>query len=226
MKTYAAFLLVGLLLSSLHIHAQNEAVIPDSAASKADSVIDAGVKTVPDSTPHRYINYPKRAAIRSAVLPGWGQAYNKKYWKIPVIYTALGITTYVFVDNIKTYKEYKFAYAARIKAQSGLPADSTDYNQLAQLYKIISPESIRNARDQFRKYVDYSVLFFIVFWGLNVVDATVDAHLRSFDITPDLTMKIKPSFSSPPPGKFPAPGLSVVFTIGKHKSAGKGIALK
>jgi hypothetical protein len=137
---------------------------------------------------------PRAAALRSAVLPGWGQVYNKKYWKVPIIYAALGVTGYIFLDNIKTYKEYRFAYAARYKAEQPFP-DSTDYYKLKDLYKLISPESIRAARDRFRQYVDYSALFFIVFWGLNVVDAVVDAHLKSFDVSPDLSLQIKAGHS-------------------------------
>ncbi len=137
---------------------------------------------------------PKKAALRSAIIPGWGQAYNRKYWKIPIVYAALGITGYIFVDNLKTYREYRSAYAARIRAQPPT-FDSTEYNKLKDLYKIISPESIRSARDEFRRYIDYSVLFFLVFWGLNVVDAAVDAHLKSFDVTPDLSLKIKAGHS-------------------------------
>lgn len=154
--------------------------------------------------------YPRKVALRSAILPGWGQATNKKYWKIPIVYAALGITSYVFFDNIGVYREYRFAYAARIKAQA--PAyDSTDYNTLDQLYKVISPESIRAGRDEFRKYIDYSVLVFVLFWGLNVVDAAVDGHLKSFDISPDLSMKIKPVINP----YLRTAGVGLVFTIGK-----------
>ena len=135
---------------------------------------------------------PRAATLRSAIIPGWGQVYNKKYWKVPIVYAALGITGYVFIDNIKTYKEYRFAYAARIKAEQPPPGrDSTDYFKLKELYKVISPESIQAARNRFRQYVDYSALLFILFWGLNVVDATVDAHLKSFDVSPDLSLQIK-----------------------------------
>jgi hypothetical protein len=98
---------------------------------------------------------PKVAARRSAIIPGWGQAYNKKYWKMPIIYGGLGVTGYIFVNNIKIYKEYKFAYSARIKAQPPT-LDSTDYHQLDNIYKVLSPNSIRSARDEFRRYVDYS----------------------------------------------------------------------
>jgi len=148
---------------------------------------------------------PRKAAIRSAIIPGWGQVYNKKYWKVPIVYAALGITGYIFLDNIKTYRDLKFTYAAKYKAS--LPAydstspypgpyrDSTDYFKIEDRYRPISLESLRAGRDQFRRYIDYSAVFFIIFWGLNVVDAVVDAHLKAFDISPDLSMKIKPRYN-------------------------------
>ena len=153
---------------------------------------------------------PKIAARRSAIIPGWGQVYNKKYWKVPIVYVGLGISGYVFFDNIKTYKEYKFAYAARIKAQSN-PPDSTDYKQLKEIYKILSPGSIRTARDEFRRYVDYSALVFILLWGLNVVDATVDAHLKAFDVSPDLSFHLRAGYSD----LAKTNGVSLVMKIGK-----------
>ncbi len=158
---------------------------------------------------------PRKAAIRSAVLPGWGQIYNKKYWKLPLVYGALGITGYIFVDNIKTYREYRFAYAARYKAAlpAGQGRDSTDYFRIEDRYKRYQPESIRNARDQFRQYIDYSVLFFVLFWGLNVVDATVDAHLKAFDVSPDLSLQFKPGRSQ----MAGTNGMSIVLNIGTNK---------
>jgi len=148
---------------------------------------------------------PKKAAIRSALIPGWGQAYNRKYWKIPIVYAALGITGYIFVNNIKTYKDLRFSYAAKYKASlppfdpnNPLPGpyrDSTDYFKIKDQYQPLGLESLRQYRNQFRQYIDYSAVFFVLFWGLNVVDAVVDAHLKAFDISPDLTLKIKPSYN-------------------------------
>ena len=148
---------------------------------------------------------PRKAAIRSALIPGWGQAYNKKYWKIPIVYAALGITGSIFINNLKTYKDLKFSYAAKYKASLPAPdpnspypgpyQDSTDYFKIKSRYLPLSLESLRQYRNQFRQYIDYSVLFFVVFWGLNVVDAVVDAHLKAFDISPDLSMKIKPAYN-------------------------------
>ncbi|NTS41654.1 hypothetical protein HRG84_12120 [Flavisolibacter sp. BT320] len=150
----------------------------------------------------RKVFSPKKATIRSALIPGWGQIYNKKYWKLPLVYGALGTTAYVFFYNVKTYRELRFAYQAKYKA--GLPArdptrpnqpgpfqDSTDYFNIKDIYKRIDANSLRLYRDEFRSNVDYSVLVFLIFWGLNVVDATVDAHLKLFDVNPDLSFKMK-----------------------------------
>jgi hypothetical protein len=180
-------------------------------AQKADSLKRKG--SLPAATVDSIIkaeHSPRKAAIRSAIIPGWGQVYNKKYWKVPIIYAALGITAYIFVDNLQTYQDLKFSYAAKYKA--GPPNhDSTDYFKIKTQYLPISPESLRAGRDQFRRYVDYSAVFFILFWGLNVVDAAVDAHLKAFDISPDLSMKIKPSYNP----LANAGGVSVVFNF-KH----------
>jgi Family of unknown function (DUF5683) len=174
------------------------------------SKIDSIPKKQTDSVVKKHS--PKIAATRSAIFPGLGQIYNKKYWKLPIVYGALGVTTYIFVDNIKTYKEYRFAYNARYKAALPAPGnDSTDYFKLDNIYKVIQPESIKAARNKFRQYVDYSVIFFIIFWGLNVVDATVDAHLKSFDVNPNLSLSINPGHSQ----MAGTNGVSLVLHIGK-----------
>src|SRR6187431_2768214 len=195
------YLLISLFFLSnaySQVPAENTVTIKDSSASK---------KSKTDTTKKKIYD-PKVAARRSALIPGWGQAYNKKYWKIPIVYAGLGVTGYIFVNNIKIYKEYKFAYSARVKA--GPPDyDSTDYHQLDNIYKTLSPNSIRSARDEFRRYVDYSALIFIVLWGLNVVDATVDSHLKNFDVSPDLSLQIRPGYSD----MARTNGLSLVLTF-------------
>lgn len=150
---------------------------------------------------------PRVATIRSAILPGWGQATNKKYWKIPIVYAALGTTAYIFFRNVNQYKEAKNAYANAI---DGNP--SNDF-EIPQPYYTIKdqPERIRTFRNQVRQNVDYTVLFFIAFWGLNVVDATVDAHLKTFDVSDDLSLQIKPGYSE----LANTNGISIVLHIGK-----------
>lgn len=214
-----AFFLIPavIFLSSNTLVAQEEEVLRSADSLKTVTVdIDT---TAPEGKKIKKVNVydPRKAAFRSAVLPGWGQVYNRKYWKLPIVYGALGITGYIFFDNINTYKEYRHAYTVRYKAALPLPQrDSTGYNELKEIYKIIEPGSIRAARDEFRRYIDYSVLFFILFWGLNVVDAAVDAHLKSFDVSPDLSFKFKPGYSE----MAGTTGLSFVLHIGKQKNTG------
>lgn len=140
---------------------------------------------------------PKSAAIRSAVLPGLGQIYNKKYWKVPIVYGALGVTAGVFFYNLTNYKDTRFAYQALYKASKpgATAADSVDYYKIKPPLQKYSLNTLKSYRDGFRRDIDYSALVFILLWGLNVVDAAVDAHLKAFDVSPDLSLRIKPGHS-------------------------------
>ncbi len=135
---------------------------------------------------------PKKAALRSAILPGWGQIYNRKYWKLPIVYGALGVSGAVFVYNVSNYRDLRVAYRAKYNASLPPPQrDSSEWNKIRPDLLRIDPNSLRSLRDEFRRNVDYSVLVFVLLWGLNVVDATVDAHLKPFDVSPDLSLKFK-----------------------------------
>jgi hypothetical protein len=133
---------------------------------------------------------PKVAMLRSAIIPGWGQWYNKKYWKIPIIYGALGISASVFFYNLKTYRELRQAviYRARDTHEDSL--------RVAPEFQSFSTQFLRVNRNAFRQNIDYSVLAFLILWGLNVVDATVDAHLKAFDVSPDIGLRLGPNLSS------------------------------
>lgn len=137
---------------------------------------------------------PRTAAIRSAILPGLGQIYNKKYWKLPIVYGAIGISGGIFFYNLKNYKDTRFAYKVKYNMRVNR-TDSALFSSIKPTLQPLSEESLRFYRDQFRRDVDYSVLFFVILWGLNVVDATVDGHLKSFDVSPDLSLRIKPGHS-------------------------------
>ena len=199
-------LFIGLYSSAQKVrHSAYEDSLP---AAQVDSLIKAQ-------------HSPRKAAIRSAIIPGWGQIYNKKYWKVPIVWGALGVTGYIFVTNLHTYQDLRFAYTAKYKASlppydpnstyPGPYQDSTDYKHIKHQYVPIDPESLRTGRNIYRQYVDYAAVFFIIFWGLNVVDAAVDAHLKAFDISPDLTLKIRPSYNP----LVKAGGVSFVFNF-KH----------
>ncbi|HEX3024607.1 MAG TPA: DUF5683 domain-containing protein [Chitinophagaceae bacterium] len=171
---------------------------------------------------------PRIATRRSALIPGWGQAYNREYWKIPIIYGALAIPAYTFVDNNNYYKMCKFAYDAVYAATIGNGNGVLDSSQL----KFIDPRVRRtdgtllglsdyqNYRNVFRKSRDYSIFWFIILWGINVADATVFAHLKDFDVTDDLTMHIQPNIN--PVTKTPEIGF--VFNLKNAPKQPKNIA--
>jgi Family of unknown function (DUF5683) len=172
-----------------------------------------------DSTKHGVekkvrVYKPKVAALRSAILPGLGQIYNKKYWKLPIVYAALGISGGVFIYNLKNYKDTRFAYQAIYKASQpgATAADSVDYFKIKPPLQRYSLSTLQYYRNSFRRDIDYSALIFIILWGLNVVDATVDAHLKAFDVSPDLSLRFKPGRSR----MAGTTGLSLVFNIGKN----------
>ena len=172
---------------------------PDNRKDSAELFIKRdSVKPVPP-TPHS----PRKAAFYSAVLPGLGQAYNRQYWKIPLVYAALGITTGTFIINMDNYRTFRNAYRIRMDGN----ADTVD--DYVGLY---SDNGLKFLRDAYREYVDYSVLVFVLAYGLNIVDATVFAHLKDFNMSDDLSMKIVPTVINNQ-----ALGLSLRFSIGGGK---------
>jgi hypothetical protein len=181
---------------------------PDTARSDQDTlriVTDSTKKMIPadsiskvagplsnvDKTDSILKNHsPKKAAIRSAILPGLGQIYNKKYWKVPIIYGALGISGAVLAYNLTNYRALKVAYRAKYNATLS-PPDSSEWSKIRPDLVPIDMNALRSYRDEFRRNIDYSILAIMLLWGLNVVDATVDAHLKAFDVNPDLSLQFK-----------------------------------
>ena len=166
---------------------------------------DPIVKTKSVDTPKKFS--PRLATLRSVILPGWGQFYNKKYWKIPIIYAALGITGSVFAFNLKTYKLLRQAFIYR---SDTIPSNDVFIDRQ---FINLSAESLRTYRNSYRQNIDYTVLVFLVLWGIQVVDATVDAHLKAFDVSDNISMKIKAGSS----GIANTAGISFVFSLKDNK---------
>ena len=132
---------------------------------------------------------PRIATRRSAILPGWGQAYNKQYWKIPLAYGIIAIPVGTFIYNNNFYKKMKFAYEARYKEAQGDPSDVPFIDPELERLSI---DNLINYRNAYRRDRDYSVLFFLLAWGFQVMDATVFAHLKQFDVSNNLSMQMRP----------------------------------
>lgn len=148
---------------------------------------------------------PSRAAFYSAVIPGLGQAYNKKYWKIPIVYAGLATGVFFYIDNNNNYNRFRDAFKRRL-------AGFTDDEFFGDgETPIISNDRLINAQETAQRNRDYSIITIIVFYGLNIIDANVDAHLRQYDISENLS--VSPDINFNTIDNLPNYGLSLRFKI-------------
>lgn len=171
-------------------------------------VLDSPKITISKKTVTTAVHSPRKAAVLSACLPGLGQIYNKKYWKLPIVYAGLGTCAGFFFYNVSEYNDARKAY------QHKLDGDPSNDNDMPEKYRPVDPESIRQYRNSVRQYVDYSVLAFLLCWGLNVVDAAVDAHLKSFDLSDNLSLRINP-YMQPATG---SSGIQLLLDFGRKRN--------
>jgi hypothetical protein len=211
-------LLFAIRVNAQHPDSAQVKQTPDSVLEKKDSMYIGKNKdqAARDSIEKRMKRNYHRATLYSALLPGAGQVYNKKYWKVPIIYAALGISAYAFFYNKTWYNKCQYALEVTVDGTS----DSLVDPQLKPFVQANDQNDLITYRDNFRKNQDYSVLFFLLFYGLNIVDATVDAHLKDFNVNSDLSFKIKPMFI---PGINPVCGVTLAFDI--HKPRTRGLAM-
>ena len=140
-----------------------------------------------------WVPNPTKATWLALVIPGGGQIYNRKYWKLPIFYGGFAGCAYALTWNSKMYKDYSTAYK---DAMNGNMQSSSITYLLPPGYKISETqlkELLRKRKDTYRRYRDLSIFAFIGVYLLSVIDAYVDAELSNFDITPDLSMKVEPA---------------------------------
>jgi hypothetical protein len=132
-----------------------------------------------DSIKKDYINplAPAKAAFYSAILPGLGQAYNKKYWKIPLVYGGIGAGIYYFSLNSTKYQKYRDAYKRRL---AGYNDDEFQYLDDSRL--IVGQRFYQRNRDM-------SMMVIVGFYVLNIIDANIDAHLMQFNVSDNLSFR-------------------------------------
>jgi hypothetical protein len=142
---------------------------------------------------------PQKATLYSAVLPGLGQAYNRKYWKIPLVYAGLGVAVYFLQDNIRQANYFMDSYRS---ATDGDPStiNTSGYN----------PNTLQEMIIMHRKWRDYSYLGIIAVYLLNILDAQVDAHLFNFDVSKELSLGVTPSMLMT---VRPTPGLTLCLKL-------------
>jgi hypothetical protein len=189
---FVIFLQTGNFLSAQVDHHK------DSLSVKTDSTHQKKTPKIHKPT------IPWKAALMSGLVPGLGQIYNRKYWKLPIVWGALGVTGYFLVDQQIKYVQFRDAYRSWANDSIILPG----YEQYAY-----NPSGLRSERDTYERSRNVLCIVAAVLWTLNIVDAAVDAHLSTFDVGPNLSMKIQPATFFNTYQNQPAVGLSFTFTL-------------
>ena len=187
---------------------------PEDVQSVQDSIVngleDEGI-VVDGSLKKREINplAPSKAAFYSAVLPGMGQLYNKRYWKLPIVWGALGVGIYAYTFNNGEYNRFRDAFKRRRAGfiddefydinNSGIDPGNPD----------ISDEALQDAQERFQRDRDLALAITIGLYILNIVDANVDAHLKQFNVDDDLALDVKPFLDYNPVTTNPQYGLAI-----------------
>lgn len=133
---------------------------------------------------HKIYSGPRKATIMSAILPGLGQAYNHKYWKVPIIYGALGTMVYIFKTNNDQYNYFRNNLLKQVK------------DPKLTFVGGLSLENNQKEKNRYKKYRDFSAIGILGIYLLNIIDANVDAHLKTFDVSDNLSLQIKPWFQN------------------------------
>lgn len=161
---------------------------PGSITVEADSL-----PPVEDFNKKLFVPNPTKATWLAVVFPGGGQIYNRKYWKLPIIYGGFAGCAYALSWNGKMYKDYSQAYLdimdsnPNTKSYEDLLPPNANYNE-EQL-----KNTLKRRKDTFRRYRDLSIFAFIGVYIISIIDAYVDAELSNFDISPDLSMRVEPT---------------------------------
>jgi len=137
------------------------------------------INAIAQKTDHKI---PKKAGIYSAIIPGAGQVYTKKYWKVPIIYAGLITSAYYIKENHNSYRTYKESYLNRLNKNN-----SDEFQEY-------SNSDLKTLTDYYRRNREVSILLFTLTYFLNIVDASVNAHLLNYDISDNLSINIKPEY--------------------------------
>ena len=168
------FTILLCLFSVFYTFSQQEKVKDSLGLTNEVVVLEEDLVTKKEIDPLR----PSKAAFYSAILPGLGQAYNKRYWKIPLVWGAIGTGIYFYVRNDKQFDRYRDAYKRRL---AGFTDD--------EFQNVVSDEGLIRAQEQFRRNKEVSLLVTFGLYALNIIDANVDAHLLQFNVDENLSFR-------------------------------------
>ena len=158
---------------------------------------------------------PKRATLLSLAVPGLGQIYNGQKWKVPIIYAGFGTFGYFIVDFTNKYRKFLAGYTEAF-SKPDVPGQDPSRTKFAVVDgKERSLNYLKSSVEYWRRWRDYNIIFTALFWGLNVVDANVTAHLKTFDLSDSLTLNYAPTLIPSPAGFGFVPGVKLTMNFKK-----------
>lgn len=199
-------LFIRISLFSLAIFAIRVSVAGQGKDSMEDTTLNYPIKKEsPDSL--KRAHNPTKASIYSMVLPGLGQVYNRKYWKVPVIYAGFGVFYYFIRFNDKEYQAWRAAYSHSLINTDSIEPPVNDYERLYG----DQPQILLDQKKYYRRNRDLTYILTSIWYLLNIVDATVDAHMFTWDIDENLSLKLEPAVTNPVLGYRPSGGFRLTF---------------
>ena len=158
-----------------------------NAIISADTIVkeEKATKAKRIKKPHS----PTKATIMSACLPGLGQIYNGKWWKVPIVYAGLGGLGYFVYNNFSEYRSYLHAYEYKT---GDLPDDVTLSQYETELANHYSGSQLQTYKENYRRNFELFTILTVAWYGLNIVDACVDGHLYTYDISDNLSLSVDP----------------------------------
>ncbi len=202
-KVFFGFLFVIFLQTGNFLLAQTS----DTLTTSTDTLLISSDSTATNKKKGPKVRKPTipwKAAVMSACLPGLGQIYNRKYWKLPIVWGALGTTGYFLVDSHIQYVKYRDAYRSFVNDSLVLPG----FEAYAS-----NSGGLKSQRDNYERTRNILTIVAAALWTLNIIDAVVDAHLSSFDVGPNLSMKLAPATMFNVYNHQPAVGLSLTLSF-------------
>ena len=193
--------LLGILVMVAFRQTEAQNIVVDTVGNTiltADTVVKETKTAKP--TKAKKIHSPKKATIMSACLPGLGQVYNGKWWKVPIVYAGLGGLGYLAYDNYSEYQSFLHAYEYKT---GDLPDGVTLSEHEADLANRYADSQLQTYKESYRRDFEFYTILTIAWYGLNIVDACVDGHLYDYDISDDLSLSIDPYRPVETPIKMP-----------------------
>lgn len=183
-----------------------------------DSFVDSSKVATKDSNvsikPLKHKIIPRVATIRSMILPGLGQAYNRQYWKLPLVagaFFSLGLIAKYNNDRYQKYRDYYWTVSPHPEDPNYTPPSTVPVTYEDGITRDLDANQLKKIVDGFHRNRDFTFIGMFVAWAFNVVDANVSAHLRTFDVTDDISLKIKPNIDFNPYQNSAIAGLSFKF---------------